>query len=106
MSTYRCAVAHCLYIAESSIDDFVVCALHDAPQTRGILERLQMPGAYWFHERPIVLPTGDLTEADLIKVEAHEGSIYAWQDKSLADVPDFPSRSIHPNFDLTRGPID
>ena len=104
---FWCAVGHCLYIAESSIenvvvDDFIVCTLHDAPQVRGILERLQAPAAYWSHGRPIVLPTGDLTEANLIKVPATEGSIYAWQDERLATVPIIPSKQIHPNFDLTR----
>ena len=103
---FWCAVAHCLYIAESSIDEFVVCTLHDAPQTRGILERLQLPASFWAHDRPIVLPVGDLTEEELIKVPAAaEGSIYAWQDPHLASVPDTPSRQIHPNFDLTREEI-
>ena len=44
---HLCAVRHCTYIAEGDLGKFPVCVLHDALQTEGILENLEMPGAYW-----------------------------------------------------------
>ena len=98
MTRYRCAVAHCLYIA-----DFVVCGLHEADRAQWQPNGLEVGTG-----RTIVrsfCPTGDLTEADLIKVEASEGSICAWACEQLTSVPTTPSNQIHPNFDLTREEI-
>jgi hypothetical protein len=97
-----CNVNGCLYVAEGFIEDYAVCALHDAPQTRRILEELRRPGAYWAHDRPVVLPCGQLEESDLELREAPEDAICAWEDKRLADVPTGPTACVHPNFDLTR----
>ncbi len=96
-----CAVSNCLYIADSFIEDFPVCALHNAHQTRKILERLEAPAAYWMHDRPIVMPCGDLTEEDFVTFGAPEGAMHAWEDQRLANVPTTPHRQIHPDFDLT-----
>ena len=63
-----CMVRQCPYRATGAIDDFLVCALHDAPATRGLLERLLAPAAYYAHEVPVVLPVGPLEEGDLIVI--------------------------------------
>jgi hypothetical protein len=97
-----CAVYSCWYIADSSIEDFPVCALHDAPQTRGLLEKLQRPGAFWMDDRPIVCPIGELQESDFEEKTATEGAIHCWDDPNLANVPDKPSWKISPAYDLTR----
>jgi len=99
--TFLCAVHSCGHIADSAIEDFPVCALHDAPHTRSILEKLQRPSAAWMDDRPIVIPCGDLLESDFEKRAAHEGSIHCWDDPMLADIPDTPSRRIFPAYDLT-----
>ncbi len=96
-----CAVRHCDYIADSAIEDFPVCSLHDAAQTRGILEKLMRPGAYWMDDRPIVCPCGDLGESDFAERAAPEGSLHCWDDPLMAGVPDTPSRKISPAYDLT-----
>ena len=95
-----CAVRHCCYLADSAIEDFHVCVLHDAPQTRGILEKLQTPAAYWAHERPIVVPCGDLESGDFERRAAPEGALYAYQDKRLANVPTTASKQTYPAYDL------
>jgi hypothetical protein len=102
MTKRLCSVRGCLYVAETFIDDYAVCALHDAPQTRGILEKLQRPQACWCLERPIVLPCGDLDESDFEVREAPEDAICAWDDETLASVPAEQPSGLHPNFDLTR----
>ena len=102
MSDGRCAVTGCVYRAESALEDFVVCALHDAPQTRAILERLERPGAYWAHGRPIVLPCGELTEQEFALQPVLPNDIHAWEDEWLASIPTEPTRQICPQYDLTR----
>ena len=98
-----CAVRHCMYIAESAIEDYLVCSLHDAPQVRGILEELKRPCAYFAHSRPIVLPCGDLDESDFVPRPVNDDSIHVWEDTSelMQSIPDTPSRNVSPNYDLT-----
>lgn len=96
MPSRVCSVRHCRYIAEGAIEDFVVCALHDAPQTRGILEQLMAPAAYY---GPIVLPCGPLLESDFEPREAHPDAIRAADDPRISDGP---PKMTHPNYDLTR----
>jgi len=96
-----CGVRHCTYLADAAIEDFPVCALHDAPQTRYILEALSVPGAFWMHDRPIVCPVGELEEKDLVPVEAPSSAIHVFEDPSFPDVPSTPSRTIKPDYDLT-----
>lgn len=98
----QCAVAQCDYVAEGAIEDFPVCALHNARQTRLILERLELPHAAWMDDRPIVYPAGtELTEAHFAPKPSRAG-LRAWEDPRLSEVPDRPSRAIHPDFDLTQ----
>ena len=99
---FLCAVRHCRYIAVSDFEGFVVCALHDAPQTLGILEQLKAPAAYVGDDRPIVLPCGELRESDLEPREAPANAICATDDPRLAEIPNGPSKMTHPNYDLTR----
>ena len=73
-------------------------ALHDAPATRGLLERLLAPAAYYAHEVPVVLPVGPLEEGDLI-VRESESAIDAWEDPQLEEVPE-GGGGICPDFDL------
>ena len=96
-----CAVRGCAYLAEGSIEDYPVCSLHDAPQVRDILERLKRPGAYWCDQRPIVLPCGELDEADFEPTPARATSIHVWEDERMLSVPDTPSRGVLPCYDLT-----
>jgi hypothetical protein len=102
---FLCAVRHCRYVAVSGLGDegeFLVCALHDAPQTLGILEQLMAPASYWGDDgRPIVLPCGELRESDFEPSEAPADAICASDDPRLAEIPDGPSKMTHPNFDLT-----
>ena len=97
-----CAVRHCQYIAETAIEDFVVCALHDSSHVRRMLESMQAPAAYWMDDRPIVLPCDELSERDFEPQPVIEGAMRALDDPRLASVPGTPSVSIHPHFDLTR----
>lgn len=103
---YLCAVAHCTYIAESSIDDFDVCGLHDAPHVRRILEQLKLPGAFGKDNRPIVVPVGDLAEEHLARRPAFDGAIYAIDCPWLARCETAPSSKIYPYYDLTRDLTD
>ena len=95
---HLCAVRHCPYLAESSIEDFVVCSLHDSPLTRVMLEVGKAPGSFWMDERPIILPVGDLEERDFSERIA-EG-IYAHDDERMIDVAPGPVRMIHASYDL------
>jgi hypothetical protein len=100
-----CAVLNCRYVAESSIDDFQVCALHDHPNVRAILERLKRPGAYyWSSGHPIVLPCGELTEADLVPHEAFEGATRAGEatDWPLCEAPDGEAVGVREEYRLKR----
>lgn len=78
-----------------------MCVLHDAPQTRWILEQLKAPAAYWCHERPVVLPCGDLDESDFVPEQETAGALHAYEDPMLADVPDTPTKMVQPHYDLT-----
>jgi hypothetical protein len=98
---HRCFVIGCGYVAESAIEDYQVCALHDAPQVRSMLERLERPHAYWCEERPIVLPCGVLTEKDFVP-HTGVGAIRAADDPQLALVDETPTRMVLPCYDLTR----
>lgn len=100
---FLCAVRCCRYIADSDIEGFLVCVLHDAPQTRAILEELKLPAAFWMHGRPIVLPCGDLLESDFEQQAAPEDAIQIWDDPAehVQSIPSTPSRTIAPCYDLT-----
>jgi hypothetical protein len=100
----RCSVANCDFLAESTIEDFAVCALHDHDAVRGILDRLMTPAAFWFSDgRPIVIPVGPLTEAHLIPQLASLWATRAADDQSwpMQECPDGPGKCL-PEYDLTR----
>lgn len=99
-----CNVAGCAYVADTTLADyadFPVCALHDAPQTRGILDQLQRPAAYWYLGRPVVLPSGPLDEAHLTHQPTATGCRVG-EDGMLDDVPE-GRLPIPEAFDLTVG---
>jgi hypothetical protein len=96
----RCSVANCDFLAESTIEDFHVCLLHDHAATRRILDDLQRPAAYSYSGFPIVMPCGPLEEAHLAPVPARPGSISASDDPRLKNLPDGPA-GCHPDYDLT-----
>lgn len=96
-----CAVANCDYVAESHLEDFPVCALHDARQTRKILELGELPCSGYSDDRPIVYRAGiELAEEHFEPVESREG-MKAFDDPRMLEVPTTPSRILHPNTDLT-----
>lgn len=97
----NCMVAHCPYLAESSLDDFAVCALHDAPHVRAILEDGRLPGAYfWPDGRPLVIPCGEL---QLEHFEPSEGAtMRAADDPMMAEVPEKATMMVWKQFDLTQ----
>lgn len=96
-----CFVHSCDYVAESAIEDFLVCALHNNRRTRKILEQMRMPMHCYSDERPIVMPCRELRVEDFEAKESRTG-LRAVDDPKLVEVPDTPSRKIHPDFDLTR----
>lgn len=59
-----CAVRGCIAPATTAIEDFVCCEAHCTPETRAILERLEAPGKFYYKDKPIVLPCGELLESD------------------------------------------
>ncbi|MDP2607270.1 MAG: hypothetical protein Q8S00_32435 [Deltaproteobacteria bacterium] len=59
---YSCGVANCPYESSTTIEGFPVCELHNAPQTRGILDKLERPGAFLMGGHLIVVPVGALEE--------------------------------------------
>ena len=98
-----CSVRCCTYIADAAIEDFNVCALHDHDSVRSLLEKLYAPCAFsGADDRPIVLPVGVLTEADLVPEPALPGAIHVWEDPRMTEVPEGPSLITHKAFDLTR----
>lgn len=98
-----CFVRHCRYVAESAIEDYHVCPLHDAPQVRRLLEEGQAPAAYLDRGgRPIVLPCGVLAESDF-KEHSTTGLMRAEEDEAFAESMRHMTHSLtHPYFDLTR----
>jgi hypothetical protein len=104
-----CAVANCEYVSEASIDDdegfsFRVCALHDHPKTRSMLEQGMRPGAFWSPaKKPIIVPVDELTPAHFEPRPATSNNTKAGDATHLfEDVNMDPSRSVHESFDLTR----
>lgn len=98
-----CGVANCVYVADGAIEDFNVCALHDVPHTRAILERLLRPGALWTADHfPIVIPVqGDL-ETALIPRLAGPAAIHAADDPWLERIPEGFSKMAHPRYNIMR----
>lgn len=97
----RCAVANCRYVAESSIGDFTVCALHDHGAVRAILDEGRLPGAYFMPNGcPIVLPCGELEERHLDPTG--EGAMRAGDDPAFDDAPEGGGALVWKGCDLTR----
>ena len=97
----QCAVHSCHYIVEAHLDDFPVCALHDARQTRGILELGELPIAGYSDSRPIVYRGGIALAAEHFEVQEIPEGIKAFDDPRMLEVPREPSRNLSPNTDLT-----
>jgi hypothetical protein len=97
----QCCVHSCDYIVEGSIEDFPVCALHDARQTRGILCLGELPCAGWSSDRPIVYRAGIALAAEHFEPSESRSGMKAFDDPRMAEVPTEPSRILHPNQDLT-----
>jgi hypothetical protein len=99
--TQKCAVHCCHYIVEAHLDDFPVCALHDARQTRGILELGELPCAGHSDDRPIVYRGGITLTAEHFEPQESPTDMAAFDDPRMLEVPREPSRILHPNTDLT-----
>lgn len=96
----RCGVHSCHYEAETFIEDFPVCSLHDARQTRGILELLELPCAGFSQGKPIVYRAGiALAEEHFSTKGETDGK--AFDDPRMLDVPTEPNKAVHPDYDLT-----
>ena len=99
MTTQSCMVIGCLYAADSAIDDFVVCGLHDSPKVRALLEEGHRVGSYWYRDVPIVLPCGELEEADL-EPRFSEDAAKAEDCPRLLEALELGPGRCHPRFDL------
>jgi hypothetical protein len=95
-----CAVRNCGYLADSDIEEFPVCDMHDVPHTRAILDQGLCPMHCYSDERPIVIPCGELEEEHFEERTAPEGAMRCWDDPKLADIPTEPSRKVFPAYDL------
>ena len=99
----KCMVKHCPYLADSAIEDFLVCELHDAPKVRAILEELRMPAVLYPNEPFLIFPGFALCEDDLVPREAPPGAIHAIDCPRLAEAAKKkPSPSISAEFCLLR----
>lgn len=98
-----CMVAGCRYLAESSFDEFSVCALHDHPNVRAMLDRLERPAAYyWSSGHPIVMPCGPLEVEHLAPVAAPEEVARAADatDWPLVEAPESEPLDVREEFRL------
>lgn len=96
-----CGVYGCDYVMEGYIEDFPVCGLHNARQTRQILEKLELPCCALSDDRPIVYPARIQLEEKHFEPRESRSGMRACDDPRMREVPGTPSRIIHPNFDLT-----
>ena len=96
-------VSQCRYAAESAIEDFAVCALHDHAAVRAILDALELPCAYLAGDpaMPIVLPCGPLEEQHL-EPRFSDGIISAIDCPWLGAMPAGPNKYANPKYDLFR----
>lgn len=100
--TQQCAVHSCDYVVESSIEDFPVCSLHDARQTRGILEDGELPYAAWSCDRPIVYRAGTPLALEHFEPEESRSGMKAFDDPRILEINvDTLKGAVHPNQDLT-----
>jgi len=99
--TQACAVHQCDYITESLIDDFPTCALHDARQTRGILELGELPCAGWSGDRPIVYRAGIALAVEHFEPRESRCGMKAFDDPRMLEVPTEPTNLVHPDQNLT-----
>jgi hypothetical protein len=97
----QCAVHSCDYVVEAHLDDFPVCALHDARQTRGILEHGELPCFGWSDDRPIVYRAGIALAAEHFDHKESRQGAKAFDDPRILAVPTTPTRMVHPDQDLT-----
>jgi hypothetical protein len=72
-------------LAESSLDDFLTCALHDSPKVRAILEDLRMPTMLFPAEPFLVFPGFALEEDDLVPRPAPSSALRAEDCPRLAE---------------------
>ena len=100
----QCAVRSCDYVVEAFIEDFPVCALHDARQTRVWLEKLYLPCAGTSEGKPIVFPSHiKLTQEHFEPKESIKG-VKAFDDPYLHELSnDLENQTgiVHPDQDLT-----
>lgn len=96
-----CAVHCCDYVVESSIEDFPVCSLHDARQTRGILELGELPCSAWSNGKPIVYRAGIALAAEHFEPKESREGKKAFDDPYILAVDTTPTRMVHPDQDLT-----
>jgi hypothetical protein len=97
-----CAVHCCDYVVEAYIEDFPVCALHDARQTAVWLEKLLLPCAGWSCDRPIVYPSKIELSVEHFEPKESRSGMKAFDDPRIQaiDVDDLKG-VVHPDQDLT-----
>ena len=96
-----CGVYCCDYVKEGYIEDFPVCALHDARQTRLILEAGLLPVAGFSRGRPIVYRSAKVLELKHLDYKESREGIKAFEHHLILEV-DYTSKcTLHSDCDLT-----
>ena len=99
--TQVCAVYQCDYVVEGFLEDFPVCALHDARQTRCILELGELPCKGMSHNRPIVYRAGITLAAEHFEPLESRCGMKAFDDPRMLEVSTEPTNLVHPDQNLT-----
>ncbi len=97
----RCAVHCCDYVVEGYIEDFPVCSLHEARQTRGILEQGELPCSGKSCDRPIVYRAGIALAVEHFEPKESHSGLKAFEDPYILETPSEPKGHVHPDQDLT-----
>lgn len=99
----RCAVHSCDYVVEAHIEDFPVCALHDARQTRVWLEELLLPCAGWSCDRPIVYPSKIELAPEHFEHKESRSNMKAFDDPRITEIDvENLKGTVHADQDLTQ----
>lgn len=98
----QCAVHCCDYVVEAHIEDFPVCALHDARQTRVWLEKLLLPCAGRSCDRPIVYPSKLKLLPEHFEPKESRSGLKAFEDPRITEANYENLKGwVHPDQDLT-----
>jgi hypothetical protein len=99
-----CAVIDCPYVAESSFEDFLTCALHQAPAVLAALERGRCPRHVWSGKlgRPVIMSDIKLAATHLIPRPPRPRALRAEDCEQLRSMSLAPG-DCHPDFDFVMG---